>query len=63
MSTIFFFVAAACMAAVLVSLLVGLVAMGKGGEKDHRTSNKMMQFRIIFQAAAIFFLFMSFLAK
>ncbi len=63
MSTFFFLAAIACMLGVLGSLLFGIVAMTKGQEKDHKTSNKMMQLRVLMQGLAIGFLILSTLAK
>lgn len=63
MDKLFFIAALVSMAGVLASLLLGLFAMAKGGEKDHKTSNKMMRARVIMQALAIFFLLLAFLAK
>jgi hypothetical protein len=63
MSTVFFFIALACMFAVLLSLIGGIFSMARGTEKDHKTSNKMMRARVLFQALAILFLFLAFAAK
>jgi hypothetical protein len=60
---LFFFLALACMVGVLISLLLGVVAMTKGQEKDHQTSNKMMRMRVLLQGAAIFFLLLASLAR
>ena len=62
-STVFFITALACILGVAVSLFAGMVAMTKGGEKDNRTSNKMMRLRVLFQGLAIFFLLLAYLAK
>jgi hypothetical protein len=62
-ATVLFFIALACMAVVVGSLLTGIVAMARGREKDHKTSNKMMQMRVLFQGLAIVFLFLSYLAR
>ncbi len=35
------------------SLLVGVFAMGKGGDFNKKNSNKLMRFRILFQAGAV----------
>lgn len=63
MSTVFFFIAMGCVLAVLGSFLWGIVAMTKGQQKDHRTSNRMMRLRVLFQGLAIFFLFLAFATK
>lgn len=62
-SNFFFICTLVSMFAVLVSLFWGMVAMTKGKEKDHATSNKMMRLRVLFQGLAIFFLFISYLTK
>ena len=56
----FFFVAAlVCMLGIFLSLVAGIVAMTRGREQDHKTSNKMMRFRVILQGLAIIFLFLA----
>ncbi|MDI1226719.1 MAG: twin transmembrane helix small protein [bacterium] len=62
-ANLLFFVALACMLAVVGSFIWGMVAMTRGTEKDAQTSNKMMRFRVIFQALALAFLFLSYLAR
>jgi len=62
-ANLLFFVALACMLAVVGSFIWGMVAMTRGGEKDAATSNKMMRFRVIFQGLALVFLFLSYLAR
>lgn len=62
-ANILFFIALGFMLAVLVSFFWGMVAMTKGGEADHKTSNKMMRFRVMFQGGALLFLLLSFLAR
>lgn len=41
------------MALALGSLLVGVFAMGKGGEYNKKNSNKLMRYRVLFQAGAV----------
>lgn len=60
---ILFFIALAFMLGVLVSFFWGMVAMTRGQEKDHQTSNKMMRLRVTFQGLALLFLLLSFLAR
>lgn len=43
------------MAATLGALVWGLVAMARGGEFNARWSNKMMRYRVLFQAIALAF--------
>lgn len=63
MSNFFFFLALAAMLGVVLSLLLGMVAMTRTGDKDRRTSNIMMRFRVILQALAILFLVLAYWAK
>lgn len=58
-----FFIAFAFMLAVVGVFFWGMVAMTKGTEKDHQTSNKMMRLRVTFQGLALFFLLLSFMAR
>jgi len=37
----------------LGSLLVGVFAMGKGGDFNKRNSNKLMRLRVLFQIGAV----------
>ena len=37
----------------LGTLLVGVFAMGKGGDFNKRNSNKLMRFRVMFQIGAV----------
>ena len=62
MSTFFLILAGLSMLGVVVSLGVGLVAMGGKDANASQRSNRMMQFRVILQAAAIIFLGLSFMA-
>jgi predicted permease len=41
------------MALALGSLLVGVFAMGKGGDYNKKNSNKLMRYRVLFQGLAI----------
>jgi len=43
----------AAMAATLIVLLVGLVAMLRGGAFNRRHGNKLMRMRVAFQALAV----------
>ena len=51
------------MLGVVGSLIGGIFVMTKGAEKDRRTSNKMMQLRVLCQGAAIMLLFLAYLAR
>lgn len=53
MSTLFTIVLFMAMAATVGALLWGLLAMARGGEFNARWSNKMMRYRVLFQAIAI----------
>jgi hypothetical protein len=62
-ATFFFIAALLCIVGVVISLFWGLFAMTQGEQKDRETSNKMMRMRVLFQGAALFFLFLAYLAK
>ena len=51
------------MALALGSLLVGVFAMGKGGDFNKKNSNKLMRYRVIFQALAVLFFVLYMLAR
>ena len=53
MNTALFIVMLLAMASVLGALVVGLFVMGRGREGDGHLSNRLMQWRIIFQAVAV----------
>lgn len=63
LATLFLILAGLCLFGVLFSLLVGVGVMTRGKEDDHKTSNKMMQFRVICQGLCLMFLFLAFVAK
>lgn len=62
-SLFFFILAIISMLGVLASFFRGMVAMTRGGEKDHKTSNKMMRMRIWMQGLALLFLLLSAAAR
>ena len=45
---------AAAMLSVAGILLWGVITMARGGEYNKKNSNKIMRYRIVFQAAALF---------
>jgi thiamine transporter ThiT len=53
MSTVFTILLFMAMAATLGALVWGLIAMARGGEFNAQWSNKMMRYRVLFQAIAI----------
>ena len=53
MATFFIILTAIFMALTLVTLGVGVVGMGKGGDFNKRNSNKLMRLRVMFQLLAI----------
>ncbi|NQW09368.1 MAG: twin transmembrane helix small protein [Alphaproteobacteria bacterium] len=53
MSTVFFVFLVLAMAATVGALVWGLIAMARGGEFNAKWSNKMMQYRVLLQAAAL----------
>lgn len=55
MSDIFFILLLISMAAVLLSLVMGVVLMSKGGEISKKYSNKLMKARVFLQGMALLF--------
>ena len=53
MSTVFTIILFMAMAATLGALVWGLIAMARGGEFNAQWSNKIMRYRVLFQAIAI----------
>lgn len=53
MATILFILLIIFMVLALGSLLVGVFNMGKGGDFNKKNSNKLMRYRILFQAGAV----------
>ena len=53
MSTVFTILLFMAMAATLGALVWGLIAMARGGEFNAQWSNKIMRYRVLFQAIAI----------
>lgn len=53
MSNFFFVLLLIAMLAVVVSLVLGLVVMTKGGELKRKYGNKLMQARVMLQGLAI----------
>jgi hypothetical protein len=62
-ATLFIILALIAMLGVVASLLMGLGVMTRGRTDDSKTSNKMMQVRIVCQGLVILFLFLAYLAK
>jgi hypothetical protein len=56
MQTLFLILGILFMLLTVASLLVGVFAMGKGGEYNRKNSNKLMRYRVWFQALALLFL-------
>jgi len=56
MTNIFFILTLITMAAVLATLITGVVGMARGGEFNRLYGNKLMRLRVILQAVAIAFL-------
>jgi thiamine transporter ThiT len=53
MNTIFTVFLVLAMAATVGALVWGLIGMARGGEFNSRWSNKMMRYRVLFQAIAL----------
>ena len=53
MATLFMILTAVFAIATLVSLMVGVVSMGKAGEFNRKYGNKLMRLRVFFQLATV----------
>ena len=53
MSKVFFVLMTVAMLAVLGALAIGIFGMAKGGDFNRKYGNKLMQARVILQAAAL----------
>lgn len=53
MHQIFFILLIIAMCATLVSLVLGLTVMAKGGELNQKYGNKMMRLRVVLQGIAL----------
>lgn len=53
MTRVFFILLAISMILVLASLIVGLIAMVKGGEFNKKYGNKLMRMRVTLQGVAL----------
>lgn len=62
-ASIFFILALVCMVGVVGVFFTGMLAMTRGRNEDHKTSNKMMYLRVMLQGGAILFLFLAYAAK
>lgn len=56
MQTLFLILGIIFMLLTIASLLVGVFAMGKGGDYNKKNSNKLMRYRVWCQALALLFL-------
>jgi hypothetical protein len=64
MSTFFTIMLFLAMAATAGALVWGVIAMARGGDFNAKWSNRMMQYRVLFQAIALaFFVVLLMLAK
>lgn len=63
MSSIFIFLMILAMFAVVTSLVMGLVAMVKGGEFNKKHGNKLMQLRVTLQGLALLFFFLAWMTS
>jgi flagellar basal body-associated protein FliL len=57
MKTFLFIAIIVAMLAVMISLLIGFFNMSKEGEAYRNNSNKLMQWRIVLQGAALLMMF------
>ena len=53
MATVFLVLTGLFMLATVVTLGIGVVGMGQGGDFNRRNSNKLMRLRVLFQALAV----------
>ena len=53
MATFFIILTGLFMAATLVTLGIGVIGMGKGGEFNKQNANRLMRLRVLFQGLAI----------
>ena len=53
MRLFFYIIGGVFMLTTLATLLVGVTAMGKGGDYNKRNANKLMRLRVILQGAAL----------
>ena len=53
MATFFIILTGFFMAATLVTLGIGVVGMGKGGDFNKQNANRLMRLRVLFQGLAI----------
>lgn len=60
---IFFILMLVAMAATVISLLLGVMVMAKGGETSKKYSNKLMQARVTLQGLAILFFALAILSQ
>jgi len=63
LSIIFIVAAGLALLGVVGSLFWGMVVMTRGREQDHKTSNRMMQLRVLCQGLTLFFLFLAYAAQ
>ncbi len=55
MGSFFFIMTLVTMLAVVITLAAGLIVMGRGGEKNKKYGNRLMQARVFLQGLAIVF--------
>lgn len=63
MNTVFIILMAIAMLATLIVLIIGIVAMLKGGEFNKKYGNKLMNARVILQGVALLFLALAILTQ
>lgn len=63
LSVVFMIAAAVAALGVVGSFLWGVVVMTRGRKTDTKTSNRMMQLRVICQGLALLFLFLAYAAR
>lgn len=63
MSTLFFTLMFAAMAAVLAVLIIGIISMIRGGPFNEKYGNRLMRARVALQGVALLFFALAFLTR
>lgn len=58
MSTVFPILIGVLLAAVVLTLLLGVFSMARGGEFNRKYGNKLMRYRVLLQGLAVLLLFL-----
>lgn len=58
MSTVFPILIGVLLAAVVLTLLLGVLSMARGGEFNRKYGNRLMRYRVLLQGLAVLLLFL-----